>query len=61
MSSVAEFLSQSWAELKKVVWLSREKTIRLTLVVLAVSLGVAGFVAAMDYLFDLTLGALVGR
>jgi len=58
---VVTFLSDSWVELKKVVWPSRNQTVKLTLAVLAVTFGVAGFTAALDYFFSRVLNLLVGK
>ncbi|MEX0587421.1 MAG: preprotein translocase subunit SecE [Patescibacteria group bacterium] len=61
MVKIIGFLKESWAELKKVVWPSRKKTVRLTLAVLAITFGVAGFTAVLDYLFSRMLDFLVSR
>lgn len=59
MKKVFGFLKESWAELKKVVWPSRKQTVRLTLAVLAITFGVAGLTAALDFLFSKMLNLLV--
>lgn len=61
MGKILGFLKESWAELKKVVWPSRKQTVRLTLAVLAITFGVAGFTAVLDYLFSQMLNLLVAR
>jgi len=48
-------------ELGKVVWPSKNQTVRLTVAVLAVTFGVAGLTAALDYLFNRMLNFLVEK
>lgn len=45
------FLREVRSELKKVTWPSKPQTIRLTLIVIAVSLVVAAFIGGLDFLF----------
>jgi len=61
MEKVFGFLRESWMELKKVVWPSRRKTVRLTVAVLVITFGVAGFTAVLDYFFSRMLNLLVER
>lgn len=61
MQTIVSFLQESWSELGKVVWPTRKQAVRLTAVVLAVTLGVAAFTAALDYLFTQVLGLLVQK
>ena len=42
------YLVESWAELKKVAWPTRETVIRLTLLVVAVSIAVGAYIAVLD-------------
>jgi len=46
------YLVESWAELKKVAWPTRETVIRLTLLVVAVSVGVGLYIFALDRVFN---------
>ncbi|NIT04482.1 preprotein translocase subunit SecE [Candidatus Saccharibacteria bacterium] len=61
MGRLSKFLQEAWTELKKVVWPSRQHTVRLTLAVLLVTFTVAGLVAVLDYLFNRMLTFLVER
>jgi preprotein translocase SecE subunit len=61
MGKMIGFLKESWAELKNVVWPSRKQTVRLTVAVLAITFGVAGFAAVLDYVFSKMLNLLVER
>jgi len=54
-------LRESWAELKNVVWPTRKQAVRLTLTVLAITFGVAGFAALLDYVFSRMLNFLVSK
>lgn len=60
MKNIANFLKEVISELKKVVWPKREQTIKLTLVVIAVSVAVAAFVGIIDFILSKGLAALVG-
>lgn len=46
-----KFIKEVIAELKKVTWPTREETVKLTAVVIALSLIVAFFVGSLDALF----------
>ena len=46
------YLVESWAELKKVAWPTRETVIRLTLLVVAVSIIVGIYIFVLDSLFN---------
>lgn len=56
---VVSFLQEAKAEFRRVTWPNRDKTIRLTTAVLAVTVGVALLVASFDYLFNLMIQVLV--
>ncbi|OGG01524.1 preprotein translocase subunit SecE [Candidatus Gottesmanbacteria bacterium RBG_16_52_11] len=47
----AKFLREVAAELKKVNWPTRQETIKLTLVVLAISVLVGAFIGGTDAIF----------
>ena len=49
MGRIVQFFKEVRAELAKVIWPSRRETVRMTLVVLAFSIGVAAFLGAIDY------------
>ncbi len=46
-----QYLKESRAEFDKVIWLSRQETVRLTIVVLAISFVVGAYIAGLDALF----------
>ncbi|HLD01898.1 MAG TPA: preprotein translocase subunit SecE [Patescibacteria group bacterium] len=51
MTSPVTFLQQTAEELKKVVWPSRQEVIRLTLIVITISVAVGMYIGALDYMF----------
>ena len=53
MKRLISYLKESRAELMKVVWPSRKQTRDNTLLVIVVSLGIALFLSAIDYLLEL--------
>lgn len=59
---LTNYLKQAIEELKKVVWPSKQETTQHTLIVIGLSLGVAIFLGAIDYLLNLGLqNVLLGR
>ncbi len=53
------FLSESKQELKRVNWPRREETIRYTIFVIVLSLGIAVFLGILDYVFIQILQRIV--
>jgi len=51
MAAVQTFVQEVLSELKKVTWPTREKTIKLTVVVVVISLIVGAFIGGLDSLF----------
>lgn len=51
MATPVTFLRETKDELKKVVWPSRQEIIRLTFVVITVSLAVGLFLGGLDFVF----------
>jgi preprotein translocase subunit SecE len=51
MNKIINFFKEVKAELKKVTWPTRQETIKYTLIVIGISLGVALFLGLADYLF----------
>ncbi|OGC56038.1 preprotein translocase subunit SecE [candidate division WWE3 bacterium RIFCSPHIGHO2_01_FULL_48_15] len=61
MQQVFGFLQESWSEVGKVVWPTREQAIRLTAITLAVTFGVAAFTAFFDYILNGLLTFLIQK
>lgn len=59
LAKLSSFLQESRQELLRVNWPSREDTVRLTLVVILMSLLVAAFLGALDALFTYLLELIV--
>ena len=53
------FLKESRTELRKVTWPTREETIRYTVAVVAISLGVAALLGGADFIFKALLTKFV--
>ena len=60
MSRIRRYLAESWSELKKVTWPTREQTRNLTVLVFVVSSIVGIFIAAWDILFLSVIKFLTG-
>ncbi len=52
IEKVQVFFKEVYVELRKVNWLTRREVIRYTLIVLAVTIIVAGVLGGLDYLFS---------
>jgi len=53
------YLKQTRAELKKVTWPTRKEAIRLTAIVLAVTVVMSAFLGVVDYLFSQIFAAII--
>ena len=53
MNKAIQFLREAYAELIRVTWPTRSQTIQYTILVVIISLGVAAFLGALDYLFGI--------
>ena len=54
------FISESYQELKRVTWPTREETMRLTLMVIAVAAAIGAFLSAVDLLFAKLIDVILG-
>jgi len=52
MNKLTQFLQEAKVELLKVNWPSKNQLINYTLLVIGVSIGVAIFLGALDYIFE---------
>jgi preprotein translocase subunit SecE len=59
MSKLANYIKDSIAEMKKVTWPSKKETYRYTVLVIAISLGIAAFLGVLDYIFNLGLELVI--
>ena len=59
MTSPVTFLRETYDELKKVVWPTRNEVFRLTGVVIAISVIVGLYIGGLDYIFTKITGLLI--
>ncbi len=48
VTGLRRYLTESWSELKKVAWPTREMVVRLTLIVIGVSVAVGAYISVID-------------
>ena len=61
IEKMTTFLRESRVELKKVIWPTREETIRYTATVIAMSACLAVFLGGLDYLYRFVIDAFLLR
>lgn len=54
-----QFLKESLTELKKVVWPTRQQAVKLTLIVIGVSIFAGLMIGGLDFLFTNLIGLIV--
>jgi preprotein translocase SecE subunit len=59
MSKISNYLAETKEELKHVSWPTRRQTIIFTILVIAISVGVAAYLGLFDYLFSLGLKNII--
>jgi preprotein translocase subunit SecE len=55
ITGIRRYLTESWSELRKVAWPTRETVLRLTLLVIAVSIVVGVYIGVLDVVFNRTI------
>ncbi|MFH1193873.1 MAG: preprotein translocase subunit SecE [bacterium] len=55
MNKIMKYFFESKSELKKVAWPTKSQTINYTILVIAISLGIAAFFGILDYFLSLGL------
>lgn len=55
LQKLINYIRESKAEMRKVIWPTRQETKNYTLMVVGVSLGVAAFIGLLDYIFSRVL------
>ncbi|OGD74543.1 preprotein translocase subunit SecE [Candidatus Collierbacteria bacterium RIFCSPLOWO2_01_FULL_50_23] len=61
MSSILEFIRSVGVELASVKWPTRQETMRLTALVVFVSLFVASYIGGLDLLFTSLISKIINR
>jgi len=56
---ITRYFRETWAELKKVRWPTRQEAQNLTLVVLAVTVAMAAILGSMDIFYSWLFGGLI--
>jgi len=51
-NALTNYIKSSIEEMKKVTWPTRKETYNYTVLVILISLGVAAFLGALDYIFS---------
>lgn len=58
-NKVVRYFIEAKEEMKKVIWPSRKETTNHTLLVIGISLGVAAFLGAIDFLLNVGLEKII--
>ena len=61
VEKVTNYLSEVRVELSKVIWPKRQEVVRLTLVVLAISVIVGTYLGVWDFVFTKILEVVISR
>lgn len=61
MAKPTAFLKEVKSELDKVIWPSREEAIKLTLVIILVSVAVGIFIGGLDFIFTKSMEIILKR
>ncbi|HZJ40999.1 MAG TPA: preprotein translocase subunit SecE [Candidatus Saccharimonadales bacterium] len=59
MNKLINYIKESISEMKKVTWPTKKETYNYTILVLGISLAVAAFLGALDFIFSLGLQLIV--
>jgi preprotein translocase subunit SecE len=59
MNKIIQFIREAKEELMKVNWPSKKQTLNYTMLVVVVSLAVAGFLGGLDYIFSYILKTFI--
>ena len=61
MQAATQFIQEAYSELRKATWLSRQEATGSTIAVIILVSLIAVYVATIDFLLSIVLGALLGR
>ncbi|MFA6417124.1 MAG: preprotein translocase subunit SecE [Patescibacteria group bacterium] len=59
MNKLTNYIKESVSEMKKVTWPTKKETYNYTILVIGISLAVAVFLGALDFVFNLGLQFIV--
>lgn len=57
--SIKLYFQESWTELRRVNWPTRQETLQMTIIVIGFSLLVAAFLGLLDFLFQILIGKFI--
>ena len=60
MNKLTNYIKGSISEMKKVTWPTKKETKNYTYLVMGISLAVAAFLGALDYVFSFGLESIIG-
>jgi preprotein translocase subunit SecE len=60
-NKITNYIKGSIEEMKKVTWPTKKETINYTILVIGVSLAVAIFLGALDYIFEFILQLIINK
>lgn len=61
MDKIIQYFKDSYAEMKKVTWPTKKQTINYSTLVIVMSVGMAVFFSALDFVFNLGLTKLITK
>jgi preprotein translocase subunit SecE len=61
MNKLSNYIKESIAEMKKVTWPTKKETRNYTVLVIAISLGVAIFLGLLDYIFSTGFQLIINK
>ena len=61
LTRLRRYVEESWSELKKVTWPTREQTRNLTVLVFVISAAVGAYIAFFDFVFTQIVAFLAGQ
>ena len=61
INKLTNYIKASAEEMKKVTWPTKKETKNYTVVVVGVSLAVAAFLGALDYIFSIGIELLISK
>jgi preprotein translocase SecE subunit len=59
LTGIRRYVGESWVELRKVAWPTRETVIRLTIIVIAVSFAIGVYIFFLDRIFQTVMNQVL--
>ncbi len=61
MNKLTDYIKSSIEEMKKVTWPTKKETKNYTVLVIGISLAIAAFLGALDYIFTIGLEFIINK